>query len=409
MEQDLSKTNSENVQRQMVNDEIDLVQLMLVLFKRKYLILIVFVLCLVVGGAYAFLKPLNYKYTTTLQIGTLMDGEKGQAEKKLIESSDTTLVKIDNVYVPAATGSILEETHRKLLAQAKVQKNSNIILITSNGLSEDQPLFKKFHERIVNPLIEDHQQRIAASKKQYDLLVDKEILALEKLEDPQIYGLDEKVLEVKIDQAKQQLSDYDDQKKLLGSQKKRLLETKKLLQEQIAKIEKTLEMAYVNRPKASDEVSDEAKALTFLMVNNQIDQNENRLAALRERLYVQLENEKQQLENKLAENRRAWELQKNKILEVQSAMTKFRADREAQKKVQKNVIAETQSKVELYQNTQMLGLAVRSIKPEGAGKAIILALSGMLGLMGGIMLAFVAEFMNKVRQQRMTESHDQAQ
>ena len=390
-----------------VEDEIDLVQLFLVLKKRKYLILCVLVICIGTGLGFCLLRTPTYEYTTTLQIGTTLEGEDGQLVKKSLESIDVAAVKIEKVYLPAVINSVMNDLGRMVSGKITVQKNSDILLLRSEGKADEQAFYQDIHERTVNPLVEDHWQLMTAARKQYELMVEKATLTLKKLEDPRIYLFEEKVVEGQIKEAQAKLAEYDDQKKFLEDKEKRLTESQHLLQEQIVKIEKTLALAYANRTKASDEARDEAKALTFLMVNNQIEQNENRLAGLRERLHVQLENDRQQLDVNQAENRRNWGLQKDRVAELQSQLVRLKAMHETQLSLQRNAIADAQSKVEIYQPTRALNLAVRSVSPKGPGAFMVMVLSGLLGLMSGVMLAFIVEFMNKVRQQQMTEASGQ--
>ena len=136
------------------------------------------------------------------------------------------------------------------------------------------------------------------------------------------------------------------------------------------------------------------------MLNAEIQQNEQKLAALKERLYVKLENEKQNLESQIAKNLRNKELQVTKNDEYQSQLLQFHAKRLSEQEQQCNTIAAAKNKINLYRDAKALNIALRSNKPTGPRKALILALAGMLGLMGGVMLAFFAEFMAKVRAQQ---------
>ena len=386
-----------------VEDEIDLVQLFLVLKKRKYLILCVLVICIGTGLGFCLLRTPTYEYTTTLQVGTTLGGDDAQVEKKSLESVDIAAIKIEKVYLPAVINSVMNDMGRMVSGKVTVQKNSDVLLLVSEGKAEEQDFYRNIHERIMSPLVEEHRQLMAAARKPYELMVEKTTLTLKELEDPRIYLFEEQVLEGKIKEARAKLAEYDDQKKFLEDKEKRLTESKRLLQEQITKIEETLVLAYANRAKASDEARDEAKALTFLMVNNQIEQNENRLAGLQERLHVHLENDRQQLEVQQAENRRIWDLQKDRIAELQSQLVRQKATHETQLSLQENAISDAQSKVESFQSTRIMDSAVRSVNPKGLGASLIMVLAGMLGLMSGVMLAFIVEFMNKVREQEMTK------
>ena len=393
----------ENNHRQIADDEIDLVQLFQILLKHKMLILGVVLFCLLGGGGYALLKNPTYEYTTTLQIGTALIESRKTIERSGIEASPSVKLKLEKVYIPMAINQLSGRYDGRLAyALAKEQKNSNIILITSKGGVEDGQLFKELHTIIVSPLVANHREAIAALKKQYEISVERANLILKDLEDPKLFGIQEGSLKVEIEAAQMELAGFDDQKLLLLANKAGLGETKKLITKQISHIEKNLKFSYEKRNKAISEVNDAAKAMTFLMLNSDIQQNENRLATLRERLYVSLENEKQQLGSQLAGNQRGRKLQVAKVGEAKSQLTQLQAQRLSEQEQQRNTIATAKNKINLYRDTMALNFAERSLTPVGTGISLILALAGMLGLMGGVMLAFLVEFMIKVRQQQQS-------
>ena len=401
----MNEQETRNYQRQHADDEIDLVDLFLILLKRKWLIGLTTALCILLGGGYLLYKTENYQYVTTLQIGTLLEGVGEQAKKSLIETPEIVKVKLDSVYIPQAVKKLMDaHDGRRIKAESNVQKDSNILLIKSNGAFEDESIIRSFHTQVVDPVLEEHQRIMSASMKEFHIQAEQARLRLKELKDPQIYLFEDKVLQNQIGQAQAKLVELNDQKQLLMSKEKRLIDTQRIVNEQIQKVEKNLDLAYAERPEAKEEVNDEAKALTFLMLNSQIEQNERQLADLKERSQVTIEDQKQVLENKLSENRRQHALQKEKISELQSKLKKQQAERLSSMQKQQNVIDDVESKIDLYHESRVLGIAQRSFEPEGPGKSLILALSGILGLMGGLMLAFIAEFMAKVRQQqRMQE------
>ena len=379
-------------------------QLFQILLKRKYLILGVTLLCLLVGGSYAFLKERVYLYTTSLQVGEVLTAGNDSTEKTAIEAPPSVKLKIKKVYISAAVKQLDPDGSKQLMsADVKVQKNSNIVFVESKGKSSDQRIISQFHSLIVSPLIENHRDAVAALKKQFELSAAKADLVLKDLENPVIYGAEEKKLQQLVESAQLKLAEFDDRKKLLRAKKIGFGETRKLLIKQVELIEKNLELSRAKRNRAISETNDATKAMTFLLLNNDIQQNENRLAALNERLYVKLENEKQMLEGQFAANKRSREQQVAQINELKSQLARWKAQRLSGLDTQRNAISAAKNKVDLFRGTKTLGLAIQSIKPVGPRKALILALSGMLGLMGGVVLAFFAEFMAKVRQQPIKE------
>ncbi len=402
MEKHLNGQEQEVFPRQIADDEIDLVQLFQILLKRKYLIIGVVIFCLSVGGAYVLLKQDSYEYTTTLQIGTSLVEDDNTFKKLEIEGTSSVKLKLEKVYIPDANRQLSTKHNGRLVSvDAKEQKNSNIIMITSKGGADDDQYVDDFHHSIIMSLIANHSETLAAAKMQYEILVERSRNILKDLENPKLFGMQETSLQRKIESAEMKLAEFEDKKKILLSQKKGLDQTKKLLTEQIASIGKNLKLSYSKRNSALTDVDDATQAMTFfLMLNSDIQQNERRSATLRERLNVTMENEEQQLEGQFAEIQRAIKLQGTKIDEAKSQLINLRAQRLSKQEQQRNAIAAAENKINLYQDTKALSIAVRSLKPVGQSKALIVALAAMLGLMAGVMLAFIAEFMIKVRQQQ---------
>jgi len=376
------------------NDEIDLVQLWLILLNRKFLIVGIFGLCLVGGTAFAFLLPAKYTYTTSLEIGTTLASNGTGIVSRAIETPDSVLAKLNESYIPLAVGQ-MAESDRGLFSgvQAKNPKESNLIVLSSKGTLEVADSLRALHTLVIKPLIEDHRRILETPRRGYQITAAQETIKLKTLEDPRIYMIDEKDLSIQLDAAKMKLVDLDDQKKLLLSQEKRLIETQELLRQQIGKVERNLAQAQANWPKASTHVgSSGSQAMTLLMISNQIEQNERRLSELQERLNIGLENQKQVLQKDVAGNRRAWDLQKEQIAKLQSQLVTLKVKRESSQETQKNVVTSIENKLTDLQETRVLGFAVRSVTPSGPGKTVVLALSGILGLMGGVILAFISEF-----------------
>ena len=394
----MSQPGPEISSREIADDEIDLVQLFQILLKRKALIIAVALIFLLIGLGYALSKKPVYEYTTTVQIGTVLDGISETPRKIGIEAPLSVRLTLEKVYLPMAINQ-LSDTFGRSIAIPTVKENakSNILLIVSKGSLEDSLPLKKLHALAVSPLIDSHGKQIAISKKQYEILAQRAKLILKELEDPKIFALDENTIKGTIESVQSDLDGLDDQKTILLTQKKGLKETRKLLLDEIVQIEKNLKVSYAERGRAVSEVKDEAKAMTFLMLSSGIQKDENRLAALRERLNVALDNEEQIVEGQLADNIRQRKLKTTKVSELKSQLTQLQAQRSSEQDKQRSQIDEAENKINLYQDTVILGLVSRSSSPVGISKSFMVVFSGILGLVGGVVLAFFSEFMVKVQ------------
>lgn len=409
----MNKHEYESLSRQAADDEIDLVHLVQVLLKRKYLILGIFIFCIFAGGGYALLKEPVYEYTTILEIGTILagagdgDGDGETVKRTGIETSAGVKSKLEKVFIPMAVAQIKERHKGQLFsADVKEQKNTDIILISSKGRLEDGHILEDLHAMAVSPLIANHHEYIASQKRGHELLVERARLILKDLEDPRLFEIKEKNLHIKIESAQMALTGLNEQGLILLAEKTGLDKTRQLISKRIKRLKASLAFSYEKRDSAIDEVDDAANAMSLLILSSEIQQSENQLIKLEERLFVELENKKQQLTARLADNQRTQKLQVQKIEEKKSQLLQLKVGRESDQQQQHNTIAATKNKMNLYKDTKTLSLAMPSIMPVNPGKPLILALAGILGLMGGIFIAFMAEFIAKVRQQQQDDGKE---
>ncbi len=335
-------------------DEIDLVQLWLILLKRKYLIGSVCLLCLLGGTAFAFLVPAKYTYSTTIEIGNTLASNGTGIVSRPIESPEAVLAKIKESYVPLAVNQMKQEDKVTFAVTVRNPKASNLIILSSQGTVNMAEPYQNLHDMVTKSILIDHLKIIDVPRKEYKIQSQQEGIKLKKLEDPRIFAIEEKDLLIQIEAAKMKLTGFDEREKLLLSQNKRLAETQVLLRQQISKVEENLAQAHANRPKAINKVSNEAQAMTLLMITNQIEQNEKRLYDLQERLTIGIENEKEVLQDNVTQNSRERALQKEKIAELQIQLTKLKVQRENDIDEQKNVISSIDNKIDNLQETRTL-------------------------------------------------------
>ncbi len=385
-------------------DEMDLFKLWLILWRRKYLIVGFGFLCVVVGVAYAFLTPAKYSYSTFIEIGNTLANSGTGIVSRSIEPPDAALIKLQEGYIPLGLMEMAKaKPDVKFAVKGRLPEKSNLIVLTSQGPADMAADYLALHDLLVKPFMEDHLRIIDVPRREYELMAAQEKIVLQDLEDPRIYSQAEKEFLIEIETEKNVLVSLDDEKQFLISQTKRLNDTQALLRQQITAVEQNLARIHAERPKATAEAVNEAQAMTLLMISNQIEQNEKRLSELQERLVITLEDEKAVSLKSIAENSRARTVQQDKIGLLQGQLVKQRVILEREQETQRNVVLSIDNKLANLQETRTLGVAVRSLKPTGTGKKIILILSGLCGIMGGLFLALFVELIGYVRQRMATE------
>jgi hypothetical protein len=163
------------------------------------------------------------------------------------------------------------------------------------------------------------------------------------------------------------------------------------LTQQVADVKAILATVNDRRAQAVAEVTDEARAMTLLMLDSQIGDSRSRLGALEERLYISLENERGTRLKQMADIRRDQETQSATISELGSKLVKLRVDQEREKTLQQQTIDDIQVKLTGVRPTQILLAPTRSLDPVGVGRKMIVLLYVMLGLMAGVFAAFALE------------------
>jgi LPS O-antigen subunit length determinant protein (WzzB/FepE family) len=326
------------------SDEISLVDLLRVLLKRKNTLLFVFALFVLGGVVAALVLPKQYQYTTTIEIGTTVVKD----DIRLIDDPNTLLAKIQESYIPLALLHYREtypDDKKVYELKARIPKNSEIIVLEAKGSKETAEIYKRVQNDVVDQIITDHSRLILIIHKEYQLEGEK---------------------------IQNEVASLEDKSKLLQAKSKRLGENEKLLTRQIDRVRQLVNDGIINREKASREVKDETHAMTLLMIDNEIQQNRQRLDELEERLTVELINERDVVENELADTLR-------KITEKKSELTKV--------KLQRDNLRETRSIVPPMQ----------SLEPVGASKKLIVLLAVLLGIFVALFAAFIHELIVKTK------------
>ncbi len=343
MKKELKASGGDIVSENPRDDEISLVELVRILVEHRQTILAVFVCFLIAGTVFALLIPKQYRYTTTIEIGAVLEDGKTQ----LIDPPGTLLAKINEAYIPHALEQPAEEKSEDYKITARIPRDSEVIVLESKAAKSQGDTLIKLHKQVVDYAKQNHQGVFEVIKKEMD---------------------------VELDKSRNKLSALKDRHKMLTAGLKRLDQTSKLLGEQIDTLKTLVADAASNRKMARTQTGDETQAMTLLMIDNEIQQNSQRLAELEERLHIELPREKDLLKSAISDNLRERQEQSAEIAKAQIVMDNMR-------------------------ETRMLIAPMRSAAPVGVGRAIIVMLSAVVGFFAGIFAAFIAAFIRKMREE----------
>ncbi len=439
-------------------DSISLIDLWMVLSRRRGVIFTVLGLALLAGLLVALLMPAKYTYTTAIEIGSK---PSTNSDALPIEPPETVLAKIRESYIPQALHSFSQAqgTEKGYKVESRIPKGSELIVLEAKAPEEDGPAYLTIMQTVIDKVEGDHrrvsavirsnmktqlgQAQLALSaltdpstlevkKRALESKLLKARMELERLKDPLTLVLPKKDLETRKARAEKALADLRGKEALLKARYQRLDKVDKLLEQQVKDLRTQINDALGRRTQAIANINSEASAMTMLMIDNELQQNRSRLASLEERLLIKQQDAREQLENQIAANQREYAIQRQaigkigqeldklvrdnqrsqkhqapRIGELEEQLRKLLADHNRKVARQEQTIQQLETRLANLQTTRALSPPLQSLDPTGPGKKIILILSLFLGLFLGIFAAFFVEFLAKVRQEGDNETGQQ--
>lgn len=134
--------------REYADDEISLVDLFLVLNRRKWLVVTAFLLGIAIAFGYSLMQKdaVQYSYTTPLEIGTmLVSGEVIEAD-----SVENLQAKIEQAYIPQLESQLNE----KVSISISSPRGSNLIILQSTASAAQLDKYAELHRKLLK-LIQD--------------------------------------------------------------------------------------------------------------------------------------------------------------------------------------------------------------------------------------------------------------
>lgn len=138
-----------------VDNEISLVDLAVVLVRRKKMIAIIITLVLTITVIITILIPNKYTFSTSVEIGSQLIDNKPAA----FESPETLLAKLQHSYIQQVLSEYRlanPEDKTKYKITVSVPTNSIIIVIETIGIKEDAKILTGLLSNLVKKIIQDH-------------------------------------------------------------------------------------------------------------------------------------------------------------------------------------------------------------------------------------------------------------
>lgn len=336
-------------------DSISLIDIWLLLARRKWILAIFVILAVIVALIYVTLVPPLFSYTTTIEIGSQILNDQVTP----IESQETVRTKIAESYIPLALQDFAKddpEGQGRFAIKANTPRNSQIVLLHSTGPENQEDNYRHLHNMVVKKIQEDHRR---------------------------VSNVLRKNIESSIEARKRRITDHKENAGVIAARIKRLDDERELLVAEVDQTEVLIETANRNRIEAIKNVAEESRAMTLLLITEELRHNRARLTNLRKRIAVDIPEQHDKLAKELADNQRA---QENELAQIESLRLALSG------------LLETRS----------VSPSIKSGGAVGPANLVILVLAVCVGLMIGIIAVMFTEFSSiaktREHQKRMGES-----
>ncbi|GAB4365849.1 MAG: hypothetical protein Kow0060_23410 [Methylohalobius crimeensis] len=330
-------------------DEINLVDLWRVLVRRQWVLWVVLFLAVTASVAAALLLPKKYFYRANVEIGTV----PVNGDLQLIEDPNTVLAKVKEGYIAKAVSDLFarQPEYEGLEIEARLPKGSQMLVIEGKGPKTDQSVYLGVIDEVLDLLFKDHQRMLDIARTE---------------------------LEARLQAEKSRVLQLEDQKTVLAAELERLDDLDALLKDEIQQLRERLEASRARYARIAT-VKDASAAMTMLLVDNQIQEDNQRLQALQERLLIGQKNRREELKKQIADTERSIQVQKLQVTQAETNLENMRM-------------------------TRAIVPPMRSPAPVGISRKMIVALGLVLGLFVGVMAVFFAEFLSKAGEAEAAES-----
>lgn len=391
------------------DDEISLIDLALVLLRRKWLIMGILLLCGGMGLAYALFmtgEP-SYRYTTVIELARMDDGSP-------IEDTDSVKTLLEQTVIPMFRSEMRnaheDMGYRPPEVSVEIPSGSTRLIRLSTDIPQSrQDEVIDLHDKLVEELKGEHSVMYFTQTTS----LEREKGDIERVLEADLADIDMRKFSflTDIESVENNLKKLEEEKKYINHQRARLQEEKAQIKDNINEAKKRLDFAREQQKRAPDEATDESRAMTLLMIQDQIEKADTRLFDLNHRFNVEIPDREDKLDLSLIDNNMSMQKDQRALEELKEKIENIKAEYSRTLEAHKQALAEINDKLNLMSPTEARYIGLQSMQSVGGtSKKLILALSLVLGGMLGVFGAFFAEFVGKIKEasnQRVSGSVNQ--
>jgi len=385
------------------SDEIDLVEVGVSLWRRWKLMAIVFVICLGVGVTMAIIKPQYYNYTAVIRMGSYT---KQDGSNVSVVSTNSAVAALNQGFINIAVqkyASAHRVDPRKIKIRASSPQGVQGSANDTVTLSGKAPLhlgnaYEAIEASASNLLSQSTQAQINIVRARFSQKMTEAKLKLARIQDPQQVKIEKSALKENVSSAKSDLEGLKEQYAVLKNKSERLQDAGKLYKRQEQQFSRYLDLDKARTANlAASKTTSPTQAMTALLLNNQVQQNLDRLDAIEQKLTVTLPQEIANTQADMANNKQQQTVKQNTLDYAEAKLANYDAQHQRTIDSQKAVIASLKAQIDNIQSTQLIVQPSRSVEPVGLRRSVIAILAAVIGLILALIAAMVANYMSAIR------------
>ena len=369
-------------------DEIELIDILNVIWKRKWLIILPTLFCVIAAGVISFLLPKKWEVDAIIQPSRLfVQNQQGEFQEVVVTNPNQI------------AGQINEDSYDRLIAaelnvdltkfpQLKAQTLRNTNLVRVSIREEDVQMGKSVLLSLFKHLKIELDKKVDVEMKGIDTKIteNENLIKLKELNIKD--ALNEiKLEEIEKNKIRQEILSSENKLKISEEREKNILEEMKTVKQRIDEIE-------AQQKEALAQKKEESEAISLLLYSNEVQNNFRYFNILDEKL----SNEKiirENLDLSIKERKESIKISDTQIEKLKIGIDKIKNEMDNTK----NDISLLRERKGQIDYAQLIKEPTSSLYPVSPRKKLNVVIAGILGLMIFTMLAFFIEYIKKHKEE----------
>ena len=369
-------------------DEIELMDILLVIWKRKWLIILPTLLCVIAAGVYSFLLPQKWEVDAIIQPSKLfIQNEQGEFQEVLVTDPNQITGQINGASYDRLISAELNVELRKFpKLKAETLRNTNLVRVSIR--EEDTQKAESILLSLFKHLKVELDRKVDVEMKGIDTKIteNENLIKLKEFNiKDALNGI--KMEEIEKNKMRQEILSAKNKLKISEEREKNILEEMKSVKQRIDEIEAQQKEALAQKKEGSE-------AISLLLYSNEVQNNFRYFNILDEKL----SNEKiirENLDLFIKERKESIKISDTQIEKLKIGIDKIKNEMDNTK----NDISLLRERKGQIDYAQLIKEPTPSLYPVSPRKKLNVAIAGILGLMIFTILAFFIEYIEKHKEE----------